>query len=99
MALTKTEIEILETIQSKLKRGDITAIAEKLRLTPEYIGMVLNPKCDRFNEGIVGIAIELISIREQSRKKQLESISDIPDSVGEGKNNTPSPEMQELAKI
>lgn len=75
MALTKTQIELLETIQSKMRRGDISSIAEKVGLTKEYVGTVLNPKLDRFNEDIVKEAIELINTREQNTKKLLQTLT------------------------
>jgi DUF2075 family protein len=74
MPLTKTQIELLEAIKSKMRRGDIPSIAEKAGKTENYVGMVLNPKTEYFNEDIVKGAIAVINDREQNTKKLLESI-------------------------
>lgn len=74
MKLSKTQIELLVNIKSKLRRGDIPSIAEKTGLTENYVGMVLNPDSDHFNEIIVTEAVNLIAEREQNTKKLLESI-------------------------
>lgn len=75
MQLSKTHIEILEGIQGKLRRGDITRIAEKTKFTPEYVGMVLNKDSEHFNEKIIDVAIKVIAKREQSTKNLLEKLS------------------------
>lgn len=74
MKLSKTQVEILVNIKSKMRRGDIPSIAEKTGLTENYVGMVLNPKTEFFNEDIVKEAIEVINTREQNTKKLLQSI-------------------------
>lgn len=75
MPLSKTQIELLEAIQTKIKYGDIGTISERVGLTREYVGMVLNPKSDFFNEDIVKAAIEVFNLREQNTKKLLESLT------------------------
>jgi DNA-binding phage protein len=74
MILSNAQIELLESIQSKIRRGDISAIAEKTGLTREYVGMVLNPDSDHFNESIITEAVEIIATREQNTKNLLKKI-------------------------
>ena len=66
MKLTKTQIELLEGIQSNLRRGDISRIAKNIGLTREYVGMVLNPGSTIFNESVIAAAVELIAFRKQN---------------------------------
>ncbi len=74
MTLSRTQIKILYGIQGKLRRGDITAIAKKVGVSKEYVGMVLNPDLDYFREDIVDEAIKIVANREQVTKKLLKSI-------------------------
>lgn len=74
MALSKTQEKILKGIHGKLRRGDITAIANKVGVTKEYVGMVLNPKSEPFREDIVAEAVAIVASREQKQKKLLQTI-------------------------
>lgn len=74
MTLSAKDIELLQEIQRKLRRGDITEIAKNTGKTREYVGMVLNPNSDHFNQAIVSEAFDLIYNREQGTAKLLESI-------------------------
>ncbi|MBA3673473.1 MAG: hypothetical protein H0W75_00700 [Chitinophagaceae bacterium] len=75
MLLDKTQIELLKSIQGKLRRGDKTLIAKKTKFTPMYVWMVLNPDHEYYNEIIVAEAVKIISNREQNRQKLLKSIA------------------------
>lgn len=77
MKLSKSQEKLLNGIQAKLKRGDITAIAKKIKVSKEYVGMVLNPKSEFFREDIVLEAIEIIAKHEQSTKNLLEKLSEV----------------------
>lgn len=75
MKLSETQNELLKRIESKMQRGDIAAIAEITGMTREYVGMVLNPDSDFYNETIVIEAVKLVTEREQKTKQLLESIT------------------------
>lgn len=75
MPLTKTQIELLEAVQSKMKHGDIGSIAEKTEFSNAYVSGVLSPNSDWYNEDIVKAAIDIINNREQNTKNLLQSIT------------------------
>lgn len=75
MRLLKSQIELLKSIRSKSRYGDISSIAEKTGFSKEYVSLVLNPKSERFNEDIIKEAIERINKREQSTKKLLQTLT------------------------
>lgn len=74
MKLSKTQIEILVNIKSKIRRGDIPIIALKAGKTENYVGMVLNPDSEFFNESIVTEAVNVIAEREQNTQKLLQKL-------------------------
>ena len=93
MALTETQIKILEGIQGNLRKGDVKEITKKTGLTREYVGKVLRPGNDFFNEDVVTEAVKIISVREQFNKKLLNKLSEI---IQTGNNiNTSIPQLQE----
>lgn len=75
MALTATQKKLLANIKSKLRRGDTNSIAEITRKSLNYVGMVLNPESDSYNDIIVTEAVKIITEREQNTKKLLQSIA------------------------
>lgn len=75
MILDKAQIELLNTIQSKLKHGDIDLIATKTGLSRVYVSRVLSPNNDAFHDDIVKIAVEIISKRDQSTKQLLKKLT------------------------
>lgn len=75
MPLNETQKELLESIQSKLVYGDMKSIAAKTNKTENYVSMVLSINSDHFNMKIVEAAAEIISTREQTTKRLLESMT------------------------
>lgn len=75
MILDVNQKKLLETIQGKLVRGDVTSIAKKTRLSIVYVSRVLSPNCDDFNEDVVSKATELIAAREQNTKTLLKKLT------------------------
>jgi len=75
MNLTNTQKELLSTIQSKIARGDIKEISENTGFTREYVGKVLNPLSDTYNESIVNEAVRIIGMREQNTNKMLKKLT------------------------
>lgn len=65
MKLSKTQVKLLKEIQRKLKRGDITAVAEMTGVTKEYAGMILNPNLEFYRLDVVQAAIKVIADREK----------------------------------
>lgn len=74
MILSDNQIQLLKTIKSKLLRGDISDIAKNAGFTREYVGMVLDPSTDTYNDKIVTEAANVIANREQATKTLLENI-------------------------
>lgn len=91
IALSATQIKLLEGIQSNLRRGDINSIAEKTGKTREYVGKVLSLNTDDFNEDIASAAVEIISAREKNAMQLLKKLPIASDC----NNNTSIPIMQE----
>lgn len=75
MKLSNTQKEILANIKGKLRRGDANSIAKITSKSLNYVGMVLNPDSDHYNEYIVTEAVRIITEREQSTQKLLETIA------------------------
>lgn len=75
MNLTNNQIQILTSIKAKLVWGDLKAIAEKVGMTDVYVGKVLNPETNSYNEDIVNEAVKLITERERNQKQILNKLS------------------------
>lgn len=74
MALSDSQIEILQKINKNLEYGDINAIAETTGKTRVYVSGVLNPFTRTYNDDIIIAAVKLISEREQGRKQLVEKL-------------------------
>lgn len=72
--LSDEQIAVLNRINMRLERGDITKISKAADFTKEYVGKVLNPFTSTYNDDIINTAIELISEREQTRKENFEKL-------------------------
>ena len=75
MNLTGIQQEVLQRINGKIIRGDIGAIAEKVGKSPKYVGMVLSPVTDSYNETIVNEAVRIIKDREQNTANNLKVLT------------------------
>ncbi len=78
MPLTTNQISILQRVNKQLERGDITKISKRADFTKEYVGKVLNPFSDTYNQEIINAAIELIAEKKQGQKSQKEIYSKLP---------------------
>lgn len=74
MKLSDSQIEILQRINRNIVKGDIKTIANSTGISREYVGKVLNPFTETYNEEVINAAIELIAVREQGRKVMLEKL-------------------------
>ena len=76
MNLSVKQIELLNTIRTKLVRGDIRKIAKKTKLSRVYVSNVLNPEViDVFNEDIVDAAVKMIDAREVKVDGHLQKLT------------------------
>lgn len=75
--MTTEQIEILNRINNQMARGDIKKISIKTRLSREYVGKVLNPDSDAFNEKVVDTAIKIIEDRNSKNKRRLSQLAAI----------------------
>lgn len=75
MILSSTQIELLQSIRNRLIRGDIGEIASSVGMTREYVGKVLSPSSDTYNEEIISEAVKIIERREQDTKKLLKKVA------------------------
>jgi PP-loop superfamily ATP-utilizing enzyme len=75
MALSQTQKQLLDKIQSNLRRGDIEAIAKKTSLSRVWISRTLSSNYDDYNEDIVKEAVDMIAKREQVTKDLLKKIN------------------------
>ena len=96
MALTETQIKILEGIQANLRKGDVKEITQKTGLSREYVSRVLNLSNDFFNEDVVNEAVKIISAREQFNKKLLNKLSEIIQP--EDNSNIKVPHLQTITQ-
>jgi len=67
--------ETLQTLRGKLKKGDQTRIAKKLKFSPDYVNMVLNSK--RHNDDVIDMAIEIAKKRAESKKSRTRQINNL----------------------
>ncbi len=73
--LTQTQKDVLEAIQGKLIRGDIKVISEATGFTTVYVGNVLSPSNDAFNQEIVDTAVKIVERRDQVNKNHLKKLT------------------------
>ncbi len=71
MKLSQSQIEVLKKVNENIEYGDINQIAEKTGMTRVYVSAVLNVATRTYNDRIIKAAVELISEREQGRKKMI----------------------------
>lgn len=71
MALTKLQKDILVRIQKKLEHGDVTLIANKTKLSREYVSRVLSTTTPDYNRRVVSLAANIIADRECLSKEIL----------------------------
>lgn len=75
--MTSNELGVLNSINEKLKYGDIQKIAELADLTRERTGFCLNPKNDAYNEVVVEKALVVIEEREAKTSGQLKKLNSL----------------------
>lgn len=75
MALSNKQKELLQTIQSRLQRGDVSAIGEKCGMHKSQVSRTLNPLTDFFNEVVVDAAMKIILEREAKAEKNLDKLT------------------------
>lgn len=76
--MNQNRIELLQRINRLLVRGDIKGIAETTGFSRDYVGRVLSPFSNTFNEKVVSEAVKIVRIREQNTKKILETLPAVP---------------------
>ncbi len=76
MNLSDNQIQILQTIKSKLKHGDQKEIAQKSGVSESFVARVLNPDNDAYNEEVIHEAVSIIEEREKKEKELLEKLQD-----------------------
>ena len=64
--------EVKQNIKAKIRRGDIKTIASMVKMTPEYVGVVLNS--ERHNDEIIQAAVKVIANRERKAEVMLKQL-------------------------
>ena len=72
--LSDTQKEILEMLKDRLLHGDIADLAKQTGKSRVYVGKVLNPNADYYNEEIVAAAVELVKNRKQGTENLLKEL-------------------------
>jgi hypothetical protein len=75
MKLTVSQKEVLIGIEKNLELGDITIIADKVKMSRVYVANVLNKNTQAYNENIIKAAIEFLVERKQGRKEILKPLT------------------------
>lgn len=74
MKLSDKQIAVLQKINEKLERGDVTEIAKRSGFTYEHTWRVLNPFVGSYNDKVIEAAINLVLEREELRAAHADRI-------------------------
>lgn len=76
MNLSENQKELLQKIQLKMRRGDVTRIAKETGFTKAWVSKVLSTSdTETYNDDIVAEAVRIIEKRDQGTTKLLNKIT------------------------